>query len=69
MKDYLPRAYNVALSLDGLGSISWHSIYFFGLLHSFLHLSPRISNFFCLSTTEDTWVVEMRIWVSKLVSY
>jgi hypothetical protein len=39
--------------------------FFFRLLHSF-HNCFRISNFFCLSTTEETWVVEMRIWCIKI---
>jgi hypothetical protein len=30
--------------------------------------SHRISNFFDLSITEETWVVEMRIWCIKLVN-
>jgi hypothetical protein len=36
-------------------------------LFQFSH-PPRISNFFDLSITEETWVVEMRIWCIKIVN-
>jgi hypothetical protein len=40
-----------------------HSIcFFFG---SYMWFS-QISNFFGLSTTEETWVVEMHIWFIKI---
>jgi cbb3-type cytochrome oxidase subunit 1 len=52
----------IALSFDGFGSISWHSIWFFRLFTIFF----LISNFFGLSTTEETCVVEMRIWCIKI---
>jgi hypothetical protein len=54
----------IALSYYGFGAISWHSIwmgFFSRLLYSF-----HISNFFGLSTTEETQVVEMRIWCIKI---
>jgi hypothetical protein len=37
-------------------------------LFQFLHFFPRISNFFDLSITEETWVVEMRIPFIKIVN-
>jgi hypothetical protein len=40
-------------------------ICFFQLVYSF-HIFSRISNFFVLSTTEETWIVEMRIWCIKI---
>jgi hypothetical protein len=50
---YLPHAC-IALFFDGFGSISWHSICFFRLLHSFHNFFFRISNFFDPSTTEES---------------
>jgi hypothetical protein len=37
-------------------------------LFQFSHFLFRISNFFDLSITEETWVVEMRIWCIKFVN-
>jgi hypothetical protein len=56
----------IALSFNGFGSISWHNICFFRLLYSVHNFIFRISNFFGLSTTEETWVVEMCIWCIKI---
>jgi hypothetical protein len=53
-------------SFDGFGSISWPSIFFsFG---SFTIFTMFFSDFqlFGLSTTEETWLVEMRIWCIKI---
>ena len=55
----------IALSFDGFGSISWHSFgVFFRLFYSFHNFSDF--NFFGLSTTDETWLVEMRIWCIKI---
>jgi hypothetical protein len=60
----------LALSFNRFGSISWHSIcfvfVFLALLQFSQFFSPRISNFFGLSTTDETWWVEMRIWCIKI---
>jgi hypothetical protein len=60
----------IALSFDGLSSISWHSVWFSSdgsfSFHFFFFF--WISNFFDLSITEETWVVEMRIWCIKIVN-
>jgi hypothetical protein len=49
------------------GSISWHTIWIFRLLYN-IHSFFRISNFFGLSTTEETFkVVEMSIWYIKVL--
>jgi hypothetical protein len=56
----------IALFYDGFGSLSWHSIWFFRLFYSFHNFLLRISNFFGLSTTEEIWLVEMRIWCIKI---
>jgi hypothetical protein len=53
----------IALSFDRFGSIPWHSI-FFGSFIVFTIL--RISNFFGLSSTDETWLVEMCIWCIKI---
>ena len=48
------------------GSISWHSmIFFFGSLH-FAQFFFSTSNFFGSSTTDETSLVEMRIWCIKI---
>jgi hypothetical protein len=36
-------------------------------LFQFSQFFPRISKFFDLSITEETWIVEMRIWCIKIV--
>jgi hypothetical protein len=41
-------------------------LFLFRLLYSFYNFFSRISNFFGLSTTEETYVVEMRIWCIKI---
>jgi L-asparagine transporter-like permease len=38
----------------------------FWLLYSFHNFFFQISNFFGLSTPEETWVVKMRIWCIKI---
>jgi hypothetical protein len=43
-------------SFDGFGSILWNSVWFLSALHSF-HILFRISNFFDLGITEETWLV------------
>jgi hypothetical protein len=45
---------SIALSFDGFGWISWHSIWFFRLLYSFHNFVFRLSNLFSLSTTDET---------------
>jgi hypothetical protein len=37
-------------------------------LFQFSHFFFQISNFFNLSITEETWVVEMHIWCIKIVN-
>jgi hypothetical protein len=56
----------IALSFDGFGLISLHYDFVFirRLFHS-IHFF-RISNFFDLSITEETWVVKMYIWWIKI---
>jgi hypothetical protein len=53
----------IALSFGEFGSILWHSVWF----SSDGSFSFRISNFFDLSITEETRVVEMRFWCIKIV--
>jgi hypothetical protein len=55
----------IALSFDGFGSISWHCLGFFSGSFTAFHIF-RISNFFGLSITEETLLVEMRIWCIKI---
>jgi hypothetical protein len=57
-KDYLPHAY-LYPSTD---LAQFHGTVFYSF-HDFLF---RISNFFGLSTTQETWLVEMRIWCIKI---
>jgi hypothetical protein len=57
----------IALSFDGFGSISWHSVWFLSDSSFSFHIFPRISNFFDLSITEETWLVEMIKIVNVLV--
>jgi hypothetical protein len=56
----------VALSFDGFGSISGHSVSFSSDGSFSFHIFPRISTFFDLNITEEIWVVEMRIWCIKI---
>jgi hypothetical protein len=42
------------------------TVFGFVLFYSFTNLFFRISNFFSLSTTEETRLVEMRIWCIKI---
>jgi hypothetical protein len=53
-------------SFDGFGSISLHSIWVFRLLYSFHNFFSGFPTFFAQSTTEETKVVEMRIWCIKI---
>jgi hypothetical protein len=56
----------MALSFDGFGSISWHSVWFKSDGSFSFHIFFRISNFFHLKITEETWVVGMHIWCIKI---
>jgi hypothetical protein len=59
MKDYLPPSMDLA---------QFHGtffVFFSALIHFSLFLF-RISNFFGPSTTEETCIVEMRIWCIKI---
>jgi hypothetical protein len=59
----------IALSFDGFGSISWHSVWFSSDGSFSFHIFfSRISDFFDLSITEETREVEMRIWCIKIVN-
>jgi hypothetical protein len=58
----------IALSFDGFGSISCHSVWFSTDGSFSFHIFFRISNFFDLSISEETWVVEMRIWCIIIVN-
>jgi hypothetical protein len=59
-----PSCIHVAVSFDGFGSISWHCLVLFPLFYRFTIF--WISNFFGLSLTEETLLVEMRIWCIKI---
>jgi hypothetical protein len=67
MKDYSPSC--IALSFDGFGSISWHSVLedFSSPLLQFSHF-VRISNLFDLGIIEDTCtlLVEMPFWSIRI---
>jgi hypothetical protein len=53
----------IDLSFDGFGSISWHCIWYFRLFPTIFGLPIFFSG---LSTTDETLVVEMRIWCIKI---
>jgi hypothetical protein len=55
----------IALSFDGFGSISWPSIWFFRLFYS-LHNISDYQLFRPQSTTDESWLVEMRIWCIQI---
>jgi hypothetical protein len=63
-KDYLPHA-ELYPSTD-LAQFHGTLFGFFGSYTVFTMFFSRISNFFGLSTTEETQVVEMRIWRIKI---
>jgi hypothetical protein len=60
----------IVLSFERFGSISWYTLFgFHPMLFQFSQFFfSRISSFFDLSITEETWVVEMRIWCIKIVN-
>jgi hypothetical protein len=55
----------IALTFDGLGTISRHSICFLFRFFFTVFTIFWISYFFGLSTTDETWLVEMHIWCMK----
>jgi hypothetical protein len=56
----------IAVSLDGFGSISWHSVWFSSDGSFSFYIFFPDSNFFDLSITEETSVVEVHIWCIKI---